>query len=88
LGNKDQINTTRLISRLYSTPPFPGYPSGHATGAQLQALYLVIFFLPMQRVFSNWRRIVADSRFDAGIHFRTDNETGLRNGREQLENYC
>ncbi len=65
---------------LISTPPFPGYPSGHATGAATSAAVLEYFFPADAKLFRQMAQDCADSRFYAGIHFRIDNETGLRMG--------
>lgn len=43
---------------LIMTPPFPGYPSGHAAGAGTTCAILEYFFLPMPNSFNKWRRIV------------------------------
>lgn len=67
---------------LLSTPPFPGYPSGHATGASTSATVLEYFFPADAKYFRQLAQDCADSRFYAGIHFRIDNETGLRIGKE------
>lgn len=67
---------------LISTPPFPGYPSGHAAGAATTSAVLGHFFPADAAVFQQFAQDCADSRFYAGIHFRTDNETGLSMGRE------
>jgi len=71
---------------LIPTPPFPGYPSGHATGAATTSTVLEYFFPADAKQFQQLAKDCAESRFDAGIHFRTDNETGLRMGRE-IGNY-
>jgi len=68
------------------TPPFPGYPSGHAGGAGTSAAVLEYFFPADAKQFRQIAQDCADSRFYAGIHFRTDNETGLRMG-ETLGKY-
>jgi membrane-associated phospholipid phosphatase len=65
---------------LISTPPFPGYPSGHAAGAGMSAAVMEYFFPADAKEFRQMAQDCADSRFYAGIHFRTDNETGLRMG--------
>jgi len=67
---------------LISTPPFPGYPSGHATGASTTATVLAYFFPEDTQYFQKLAQDCADSRFYAGIHFRIDNETGLLMGKE------
>ena len=71
---------------LLSPPPFPGYPSGHATGASTTATVLEYFFPADANYFQKLAKDCADSRFHAGIHFRTDNETGLLMGK-QIGNY-
>jgi hypothetical protein len=80
----DQYDTTyRPV--LMNTPPFPGYPSGHAAGAGASATLLTYFF-PAEKDFF-WQRAkeAAESRFEGGIHFRTDNEVGLELGRKVAE---
>jgi membrane-associated phospholipid phosphatase len=67
---------------LISTPPFPGYPSGHALGAGATSAVMEYFFPADAKEFQLMAQDCADSRFYAGIHFRTDNETGLRMGKE------
>ena len=66
---------------LISTPPFPGYPSGHAAGGATSSAVLGYFFPNDAKEFQNLAQDCADSRFYAGIHFRTDNETALVMGR-------
>lgn len=67
---------------LIATPPFPGYPSGHAMGAATTAAVLSYFFPADAAQFKKLAQDCADSRFYAGIHFRTDNETGLNLGKQ------
>jgi membrane-associated phospholipid phosphatase len=71
---------------LISTPPFPGYPSGHAAGAATSAAVLGYFFPADAKQFQQLAQECADSRFYAGIHFKTDNETALKMG-EALGKY-
>ena len=66
---------------LIKTPPFPGYPSGHAAGAASSCAVLSYFFPNDAKEFQELAQECADSRFYAGIHFRTDNETALMMGR-------
>ncbi len=66
---------------LISTPPFPGYPSGHAAGAGTTSAVMEYFFPSDAKEFQQMAKDCADSRFYAGIHFRTDNETGLQMGK-------
>jgi membrane-associated phospholipid phosphatase len=75
-----QYDTT--YKPLISTPPFPGYPSGHAMGAATSCTVLEYFFPADAKEFQKLAQSCADSRFYAGIHFRTDNEVGLQMGKE------
>lgn len=76
----DQYDTT--YKPLIPTPPFPGYPSGHAVmGGVFGDLYSYLF--PMDKAYFQKRaKDGAESRFHAGIHFRTDNDAGLELGRK------
>lgn len=67
---------------LIPTPPFPGYPSGHAAGAGTSCAVMEYFFPADAKQFQQLAQDCAESRFDAGIHFRTDNETALKMGEE------
>ena len=68
------------------TPPFPGYPSGHATASSAIATMLSHIFPQDAAMFKQLAKECADSRFYAGIHFPTDNTVGLEVG-EKLGNY-
>jgi membrane-associated phospholipid phosphatase len=76
----NQYDTT--YKALLQTPPFPGYPSGHAAmGGVTGELYS--YFFPADRaVFEKNAKDGAESRFHAGIHFRSDNDTALELGRK------
>jgi membrane-associated phospholipid phosphatase len=65
---------------LITTPPFPGYPSGHAGSAATTCAVLEYFFPADAKQFHQLAQDCADSRFYAGIHFRTDNESALKMG--------
>lgn len=67
---------------LIMTPPFPGYPSGHAAGAGTTCAVLEYFFPADAKQFQQLAQDCADSRFYAGIHFKTDNEVALKMGKE------
>lgn len=77
----DQYDTT-FHPVLFFTPPFPGYPSGHAMmGGVMAEMYS--YFFPAERAWFDKRaKDGAESRFQGGIHFRTDNEVGLQMGRK------
>ena len=76
----DQYDPT--YKPLMMSPPFPGYPSGHATmGGVVGDLYS--YFFPTEKdLFQKVAKDGAESRFQAGIHFRTDNDAGLELGRK------
>ncbi len=74
----NQYDTT--YKPLIETPPFPGYPSGHAAGAATSSAILGYFFPEDAKQFKKLAQECADSRFYAGIHFRTDNESALQMG--------
>ncbi|WP_128543228.1 vanadium-dependent haloperoxidase [Larkinella soli] len=76
----DQYDTT--YQPLIPTPPFPGYPSGHAVMSGAMGNLLSYFFPADGALFQKKAKEAAESRFQAGIHFRTDNDTGLDLGRK------
>lgn len=79
----DQYDTT--YKPLVPTPPFPGYPSGHAMMSGVVG-ELFPYFFPYERdLFMKIAKDGAESRFHAGIHFRSDNEAGLELGRKVAE---
>jgi hypothetical protein len=76
----DQYDTT--YHSLVPTPPFPGYPSGHAVMSGMYSELYSYFFPADASYFRKKAKDAAESRFQAGIHFRTDNEVGLDLGRK------
>ncbi len=76
----DQYDTT--YHALLPTPPFPGYPSGHAMLSSVAAELYAYFFTAEKAYFQQKAKEGAESRFQGGIHFRTDNEVGLEMGRK------
>jgi membrane-associated phospholipid phosphatase len=76
----DQYDTT--YHSLIPTPPFPGYPSGHALMGGSQGELMTYFFPSERELFLKIAKDGAESRFQAGIHFRTDNEVGTELGRK------
>ncbi len=77
----DQYDTT-FHPVLFFTPPFPGYPSGHAMFGGVQAELYTYFFPADKAYFDKRAKDGAESRFQGGIHFRSDNEVGLDLGRK------
>ena len=66
---------------LVNTPNFPGYPAGHtAVSGSLEVI--MTHFFPWERDrFVKMSEECSESRFEGGVHFRTDNEVGLEMGR-------
>jgi membrane-associated phospholipid phosphatase len=62
------------------TPPFPSYVSGHSTTSGAAWTVLAGFFPGRGRALEATAREAATSRLYGGIHFRSDNEVGLRLG--------
>ena len=67
---------------LISTPPFPGYPSGHALGAGTTSTVMEYFFPADAKYFQQLVEDWVDSRFYAAIHFKRDNGTRLQRGKQ------
>ena len=76
----DQYDST--YRPLLPTPPFPGYPSGHAMLGSVIAELYAYFFPADKAYFQKKAKDGAESRFQGGIHFRTDNEVGLEMGKK------
>jgi hypothetical protein len=77
----NQYDTT-FRPAILITPPFPGYPSGHAVLSSAMAEIYSYFFPDEKDVFRQKAKDAAESRFQAGIHFRTDNEVALELGKK------
>lgn len=65
---------------LLVTPGFPSYVSGHATISAAAAVVLGHFWPAQAPRFDDLAREAAMSRLWGGIHFRSDNDEGLRLG--------
>jgi membrane-associated phospholipid phosphatase len=76
----DQYDPT--FKPVFRTPPSPGYPAGHATVAACYGEMLAYLFPSDAKEFRDLADEEALSRFEAGVHFRTDNEAGMNLGRE------
>lgn len=74
----DQYDPT--YQPLIPTPPFPGYPSGHAAMSGMIGELFSYLFPADKAQFQKIAKDGAESRFQAGIHFRTDNIVGLELG--------
>lgn len=62
------------------TPPFPSYVSGHASVSGAAAKVLGAFFPGSAATFDRAAEEAAESRLLGGIHFRSDNDQGLKLG--------
>jgi hypothetical protein len=69
------------ISLAVPLPNFPSYVSGHATFSGAASEVLGSFFPTDRRALHAMAEEAAMSRLYAGIHYRFDNDTGLRLGR-------
>ncbi|PRX54889.1 vanadium-dependent haloperoxidase [Flagellimonas meridianipacifica] len=65
---------------LVDTPNFPGYPAGHTTVAGSISKVLSFLFPQDESLFYELAKECSESRFEGGVHFRTDNEVGLQVG--------
>jgi len=77
----NQYDTT-FRPAILVTPPFPGYPSGHAAVSSVMAEVCSYFFPEEKELYRRKAKEAAESRFQAGIHFRTDNEVALELGKK------
>jgi membrane-associated phospholipid phosphatase len=76
----DQYDST--YKPLMQSPPFPGYPSGHAMMSGVIGELFPYFFPYDKDLFLKIAKEGAESRFHAGIHFRSDNDAGLELGQK------
>jgi len=77
----NQYDTTYKPAILM-TPPFPGYPSGHAAISGVMAEVMSYLFPEEKELYWQKAKDAAESRFQAGIHFRTDNDVALVLGQK------
>jgi len=68
-----------LVVPLFIVPDF-SYPSGHASGMELQARILAQLFPDKSDALLRRARQIADSRVVAGVHYASDTEAGLALG--------
>ncbi|RBW68292.1 vanadium-dependent haloperoxidase [Bacillus taeanensis] len=72
----------RNLPAVLITPRFPAYPSAHATIAGCAEIILSYFFPAESFPIRNLVEETAQSRLYAGVHFKVDNDEGLRLGRQ------
>jgi hypothetical protein len=73
------IQHPTLVVPLFSVGDF-SYPSGHASGLELQARILGRLFPSQSDALLNRARQIADGRVVAGVHYTSDTEAGLALG--------
>ena len=76
----DQYDTT--YKPLFPTPPSPSYPAGHGTMSYTRAAVMSFLFPQDRDRFYQMAKECNDSRFDAGVHFKSDNQAGEEMGRK------
>ncbi|KAA9028642.1 vanadium-dependent haloperoxidase [Niallia endozanthoxylica] len=70
------------LSTVVFTPRFPSYPSAHATVAGCAEVIMSYFFPREAAIIKRMVEECALSRLYAGVHFKIDNDEGLRLGRQ------
>lgn len=76
----NQFDTT-FVS-LFTTPASPRYPAGHAIGAYTDATVLSYLFPYDHDQFFEMAKEATHSRFEAGVHYKSDNRAGEALGRK------
>ena len=64
------------------TPPFPSYPSGHATVSGAASTVLAAYFPQDATQLQGWANDAAYSRIVGGIHWPLDSKGGLSQGQK------
>ncbi|MDB5095932.1 MAG: phosphoesterase PA-phosphatase related protein [Cyanobacteria bacterium RYN_339] len=75
------------LQTVVPTPPHPSWPSGHATASMAAAVVLSKYFPAQSKYFHAQAEEAAMSRLWGGIHYRKDNEDGLKLGKK-IGEYC
>ncbi len=70
------------ITTVINTPVFPTYPSNAATLGEAPAVVLSYLFPREKQRYEGWSKEWSESRFWAGIHFRSDLTSGTQIGRK------
>ena len=76
------ITVDPTLDVLFPTPPFPSYPSAHATISNAAAVVLAHLFPDDAADLLDLAEEAAASRAWAGIHYPMDNDAGIALGRE------
>ena len=70
------------LETVFSTPPFPSYPSGHSTQSAAAAAVMAELFPDRAAVYRGKAEEASLSRIWAGVHYRFDVEQGDALGRK------
>lgn len=81
-GTRPDLYDTTFKPVLFQSPPFPGYPSGHAMLSAVNAEVYSYFFPADADLFRKKAKECAESRFQGGIHFKADNDVALEMGEK------
>lgn len=76
------ITVDPTITTVFSTPPFPSYPSGHSTQSAAVAEVLAELFPDRAELFHEKALEASLSRVYGGVHYRFDIVAGEELGRE------
>jgi hypothetical protein len=76
----NQFDTT--FASLFTTPASPSYPAGHGTMAYTRAIVLSYLFPYDREQFFEMAKEANHSRFEAGVHYMSDNIAGEALGRK------
>jgi membrane-associated phospholipid phosphatase len=69
------------VRTVFQTPAHPSYPAAHGCASGAQGAMLAYLFPSQAQSFTDLANEAGESRIWAGIHFRSDVETGLALGR-------
>jgi membrane-associated phospholipid phosphatase len=70
------VTIDRSLNTVFSTPPFPSYPSGHSTISTAAAVVMSNLFPDKARLWDERAIEASNSRVWAGVHYRFDIEAG------------
>jgi membrane-associated phospholipid phosphatase len=79
------VTVDSTLSTVFSTPPFPSYPSGHSTMSTAAAVVMEALFPDAARTYRHLAEEASFSRVWGGVHYRFDvvdgDSLGARVGR-------
>lgn len=83
------ISVDPAISTVFSTPPFPSYPSGHSTVSAAAAEAMAYLFPLRETYYRDQAHEASESRVWGGVHYRFDitagEELGAAVGRQVVD---